>query len=134
MFSDPRRDQAGFMGPGVSCLTRPPRAMKTRANRDEKTFRGSIARPLISLSTLRGDGYPSSRKTRFRLLARLYRTGLVNRGDPTEDFTSRMILLSRASWRNVAGFPSHLNQKPGLTHHSQLEVTEEFLSEMLSTS
>ena len=49
-------------------------------------YRGSITRLLISLSTLRSDGYPSPRKTRFRLLARLYRTGLVTRRVLTKGF------------------------------------------------
>ena len=50
-------------------------------------FRGSIAQRLISLSTLRGDGHPSPRKTRFRLLARLCRTGLVTRRVSMKGFT-----------------------------------------------
>src|SRR3954447_22604621 len=35
MFLRPRRDQAGSMGPSVSCLTRPPRLTKTRAHSEE---------------------------------------------------------------------------------------------------
>lgn len=46
-------------------------------------FRGSITRPSHSLSTLRNFPLPAGivrpRKTRFRLLARLYRAGLVTR-------------------------------------------------------
>jgi len=41
------------------------------------------------------------RKTRFRLLVRLYRTGLVTRRVPSERFQASAILLSRASWRDV---------------------------------
>jgi len=39
-------------------------------------YRGSVARLLRSLSTLHGHSHPWSCKTRFRLLARLYRVGL----------------------------------------------------------
>jgi hypothetical protein len=65
-------------------------------------FRGSITQRLISLSTLRSDGRPSPRKTRFRLLARLCRTGLVTRRVPIKGFTLLAILLFRASWREVS--------------------------------
>ena len=41
------------------------------------------------------------RKTRFRLLVRLYRTGLVTRRVPSERFQASAILLSRASSRDV---------------------------------
>jgi hypothetical protein len=64
-------------------------------------FRGSITQRLISLSTLRSDGRPSPRKTRFRLLARLCRTGLDTRRVPIKGFTLLAILLFRASWRKV---------------------------------
>jgi hypothetical protein len=39
-----------------------------------------------------------------RLLARLCRTGLVTRRVSMKGFTFEMILLSRASWRNVSSF------------------------------
>lgn len=51
-------------------------------------FRGSIARPWHSLSTLRGEGRPSPRKTRFRLPARLCRAGFVNPQGSDERFLS----------------------------------------------
>ena len=90
-------------GPGTAewdqvsaCLTRPPRCPRRRLPRWK--FRGSITRPLPSLSTLRSGGHPPPRKTRFRLLAQLCRAGLVTRRVPTKGFTSsRLILLSRAS-------------------------------------
>jgi hypothetical protein len=66
----------------------------------QRVFRGSIAQRLISLSTLRSESHLSPRKTRFRLLARLCRTGLVTRRVPLEGFTFEMILLFRASWRD----------------------------------
>ena len=52
-----------------------------------RKFRGSITQRLISLSTLRSDGRPPPRKTRFRLLARLCRTGLVTRRVSMKGFT-----------------------------------------------
>jgi hypothetical protein len=64
-------------------------------------FRGSIAQRLIWLSTLRSGSYPPPRKTRFRLLVRLCRAGLVYPQGPDERF-HMTILLSRASWRNVS--------------------------------
>jgi hypothetical protein len=44
-----------------------------------------------------------------RLLARLCRTGLVTRRVSTKGFTFEMILLSRASWRNVENYSLVLN-------------------------
>jgi hypothetical protein len=73
-------------------------------------FRGSIARPGHSLSTLRSESCPSPRKTRFRLLAKLCRAGFVNPQGSNERFlSSSLFLLSGASWRNVSSF------FPGLT-------------------
>src|SRR5208337_4594281 len=66
-----------------------------------RRFRGSIAQRLISLSTLHNGGCLPSCKTRFRLLARLFRAGLVTRRVPAKGFTVVTILLSRASWRDV---------------------------------
>lgn len=43
-----------------------------------RSFRGSIARPGHSLSTLRSEDHSSPRKTRFRLLAKLFRAGFVH--------------------------------------------------------
>jgi hypothetical protein len=68
-------------------------------------FRGSIARPGHSLSTLRSESRPSPRKTRFRLLAKLCRAGFVNPQGSYERFlSSSLFLLSGASWRNVSSF------------------------------
>jgi len=64
-------------------------------------FRGSITQRLISLSTLRDEGYPPPRKTRFRPLVQLCRAGLDTRRVPMKGFRS-LILLSRASWRKDA--------------------------------
>ena len=82
----PRRDRADSLGPSVVCPTRPPHLTTTRAHREKIGFRGSIARLLIWLSTLRSEGRPSPRKTRFRPLARLYRTGLDTRRVPAKGF------------------------------------------------
>ena len=53
-----------------------------------------------SLSTLRSESRLSPRKTRFRLLARLYRTGLVTRRASMKGFT----------FYNDSPFPSFLAQ------------------------
>ena len=74
------------MGPGVANAWRGPRGCPRRGLTTRK-FRGSIAQRLISLSTLRSGGHPPPRKTRFRLLARLCRTGLVTRRVPIKGFT-----------------------------------------------
>jgi hypothetical protein len=113
-------------GPRVSCLARPPLRTTTRAPH-ERRFRGSIAQRLIWLSTLRNGGYPPSRKTRFRLLVRLYRTGLVTRRVPSKGFTLVAILFFRASWRDVHFFqapralipdePETGLERPGLQRH-----------------
>jgi hypothetical protein len=63
----------------------------------EYSFRGSITRHWDSLSTLRSEGLPSPRKTRFRLLAKLYRAGFVHPQNRYERFpSSSLFLLSRA--------------------------------------
>ena len=54
----------------------------------DAVFRGSVARPANSLSTLHVEGHPSPRKTRFRLVANLGRTGLVTRRVPMKGFRS----------------------------------------------
>ena len=53
-------------------------------------FRGSIARPWDSLSTLRREVAPPPRKTRFRLLAKLSRAGFVTRRVPMKGFRVRV--------------------------------------------
>src|SRR4051812_24558985 len=66
------------------------------------TFRGSITRPLAWLSTLRSEGRPSPRKTRFWLLARLCQAGLDTRRVPTKGFRVRgSSSLPKLSWRKV---------------------------------
>jgi hypothetical protein len=62
-----------------------PASSKTKAPTISR-FRGSITRPWHSLSTLRPDGHPLGRKTRFRLLARLCRVGLITHKVPAKGF------------------------------------------------
>jgi hypothetical protein len=66
-------------------------------------FRGSITQRLISLRFVGAVTRPL-RKTRFRLLVRLCRTGLIIRTVSMKGFTFEMILVSRASWRKVRLF------------------------------
>ena len=66
------------------------------------TFRGSITQRLISLSTLRSDGHPSQRKTRFSAAGPALPDGIGYPQGFNERFhIVKMILLSRASWRKV---------------------------------
>ena len=58
------------------------------------TFRGSMTRPGHSLSTLRPDGRPPGRKTRFPLSATLYGTGLATRRVPTKGFENASYIPS----------------------------------------
>ena len=79
---------AAASGPsgGASQLTQwcclPP--LQRRRPPRQETFRGSITRPAHLLSTLRGHGYPCTdprpRKTRFRLVVSLCRSGLSPAG------------------------------------------------------
>lgn len=63
------------------------------------SFRGSITRPWHSLSTLRPFRYLRGRKTRFRLLAKLYRTDSESAGflRMVSELSYMLILLPRAS-------------------------------------
>ena len=82
-------------------------------------FRGSIAQRLISLSTLRSGGYPTPRKTRFRLLARLCRTGLVTRRVPSERFQACYPPFPSFLARGQTEF--QVNLKLGLTSHACIQ-------------
>ena len=76
--------------------------MTTTKAPDVLHFRGSITRSLTWLSTLRSDGYPSPRKTRFWLLAQLCQTGLITRRVPTKGFRVRgSFSFPKLSWRKV---------------------------------
>jgi len=56
-------------------------------------LRGSITRPIRSLCTLRHVRYRTPRNTRFRLLAKLCRVGLVTHWVPSEGFAVKFLLL-----------------------------------------
>ena len=62
-------------------------------------FRGSIARRLISLSTLRRGGRPPTTQDSLPAAGRAYRSGLVTRRVPYKRFQACSCLLSRASWQ-----------------------------------
>jgi len=82
LLSDPgRTDASGH----YDASAWPPLCPRRRL--PQRSFRGSITRLRHWLSTLRRPGYPTPRKTRFRLLARLSRTGLTTRRVPTKGFT-----------------------------------------------
>jgi hypothetical protein len=57
-----------------------------RGSHDETSFRGWMGRLGHTLSTLRPVGHPTRRKTRFRLLARLYRVGSLSHWVPPKGF------------------------------------------------
>ena len=65
------------------------------------TFRGSITQRLILLSTLRSDGRPPPRKTRFPAAGPALPDGIGYPQGFNERFHIEMILLSRASWRKI---------------------------------
>lgn len=95
----PRQDRPRSLGPSVARPTRPPLMSTTKAPGDFH-FRGSITRPLTWLSTLRGEGRPSPRKTRFWRLARLCQAGLATRRVPTKGFRVRgSFSFPKLSWR-----------------------------------
>jgi len=76
-------------GPTCQAMTarrRGPRSTDDKGSHEALFFRGSIAGPRHSLSTLRSDHRWPPRKTRFRLLAKLYRVGLVTHRIPTKGF------------------------------------------------
>jgi hypothetical protein len=82
-----------FFDPGRTDLTRPlrwigmaPAMSTTKAPATKSIFRGSIARLQDSLFTLRPARCHARRKTRFRPLAKRYRTGLVTRRVVTKGF------------------------------------------------
>ena len=93
---------AGSVTPGHRGVpTRSPRL--TRARTPAMIFRGSIARPGHSLSTLRREGRPSTTQDSLPAAGQLCRAGFVNPQGSDERFpSSRLFPLSQASWRNVS--------------------------------
>jgi len=79
-------DPGGTSTPGHLGASVLPSAIVTTSAPTIRMFRGSITRPAHSLSTLRHHGRPWPRKTRFRLLAKLCRAGLVTRWVPVQGF------------------------------------------------
>ena len=108
---------AGSSTPGHCGVSMQPLWL-TSTGAPARSFRGSIARPGHSLSTLRSESRLSPRKTRFRLLAKLYRAGFVNPQGSDERFlSSSLVLLSQASWRNVGSYfrrPRNMNRHRSL--------------------
>ena len=94
-------------GPTCQAITarrRGPRCKDDKGSHEHVIFRGSIAGPRHSLSTLRSDHRWSPRKTRFRLLAKLCRVGLVTHKAPMKGFEVVVFYifasLPKLSWRN----------------------------------
>ena len=104
---EPSCASAVFFDPGETDSVRPlrrvgaaPVSMQAKGSRGYCS-RGSVARPEHWLSTLRPDGHPSGRKTRFRLPARLYRVGLFTHRAPTKGFQAVIVT-------SFPPFPSYL--------------------------
>ena len=57
------------------------------------SFRGSITRPARSLCTLRRVRYRTPRNTRFRLLAKLCRVGVITHRVPLKGFAVKFLLI-----------------------------------------
>lgn len=82
-------------------LARPPLCPQRRLPR-QTCFRGSFARLWNSLFTLRPVRCRTRRKTRFRSLAKLSRTGLITRRVPSKGFRGASYISSsfpKLSWR-----------------------------------
>ena len=86
-----------------------PGARPPRPDHDEGSPRVVISglnRTAFDLAVYASQGWSPTHhaRLRFRLLVRLYRTGLVTRRVPSERFQASAILLSRASWHKVRPF------------------------------
>src|SRR6185312_12838089 len=95
---------AGPAHQAATVCRRGPRTAKAEDSTAGNLSRGSVARRQHWLSTLRSAGYPAPRKTRFRLLARLYRVGLLTHRVPTKGFEGAIVTscapLPSFAWRN----------------------------------
>src|SRR5206468_9072663 len=87
-------DPGGTFAPGHLGASVLPSAIITTSAPTTNPLRGSITRPAHSLSTLGDQGCPCSPKTRFRLLAKLCRAGLVTRWVPSQGFRASYISSS----------------------------------------
>src|SRR6202011_2544497 len=95
-----------------------PHMQHWEGNPRRQPFRGSIAGLQCSLSTLRGVGYPTAaRKTRFRLLAKLCRVGLVTHRVATKGFSDAT--ASRPPFLRFPGAMSFLPPQTPLTKRFQ---------------
>ena len=80
----------------VSCLTRPPPVSRTKAP-SGLYFRGSITRPLTSLSTLRRVGHPTTTQDSLLAAGPALPSGIRTRRVSTKGFqSSSLVLLSKA--------------------------------------
>ena len=70
----------------MTVCRRGPRFHKNEGSPRVSDFSGLNGRRRCWLSTLRSAAYPAPRKTRFRLLAKLYRVGLVTHKAPSKGF------------------------------------------------
>jgi hypothetical protein len=82
---------------GITTSTVVPSAHSTASAPGTNTFRGSMTRPMRSLSTLHVAGHPTPRKTRSRLAACLGRTGLSPAGLLRRLLSTRSTLSSSSS-------------------------------------
>ena len=90
----PRQDQARSVGPGVTCLTRPPPLSTTKAP-GVLSFRGSITRSLTWLSTLRRVGRPTTTQDSLLAAGPALPGGIGYPQGSSERFpSSRLFLLS----------------------------------------
>ena len=92
----------GSVTPGqYGVPTRSPRL--TRARTPTRSFRGSIAWPGHWLSTLRREGRPSTTQDSLPAAGQALPGGIGYPQGSNERFlSSSLVLLSQASWRNVA--------------------------------
>src|SRR5580704_6070798 len=86
------------MGPSVANAWRGPRG-RPRRGLTTRRFRGSITQRLISLSTLRSDGRPPPRKTRFPAAGPALPDGI---GYP-QGFNERFHILKLFSFPELLG-------------------------------
>jgi hypothetical protein len=101
-------DPGGTLQPGHYGFRMLSSARRTSSTPTVGCFRGSITRPMPSLSTLRRVGHPSPRKTRFRLLACFAGRGLLPpRWVPMQGFR-----LSRSSFLPAQAWPGALPVHP----------------------
>jgi hypothetical protein len=98
LFDPGRTDASGLLRCGgaapVMSTTKAPAKQLSRLNHTASALAAGTMRSMVGFA---GRVAPTPRKTRFRLLARLFRTGLVTRRVPLKGFTlyPTLILLSQ---------------------------------------